>query len=194
MHNHFDKNLDLKSIILEKRPKLIVECGAASGENTRQILGLKSIYPFQMVSISDAPYTEETIKCGEYLGDDYEWMYGLSYVGLATFPPKSIDLCIIDTDHNYWTLKQELDALHPKLADHGLIAMHDTETYWSNSGQAYRYGTGDPYPGDEISKHEKEGKSMGAAITEFMEKHTEYVVREKTPESHGAMLLEKLNA
>ena len=192
--NHFDKNLNLKDIILERKPKLIVECGAASGENTRQILALKSIYPFKLVSISDAPYAEETMKCVEFLKDGYEWRYDLSYRALQNFEPESIDLCMIDTDHNYWTMKQELQALHSKLSKDGLIAMHDTETYWANSGQAYRYGTGDSYPSEEISKHEKEGKGMGTAILEFLAEHPEYKILKKVTESHGAMVMEKTNA
>lgn len=184
----------LRDIILLRRPELIVECGVADGQNTRQILSLKDIYSFQFVSINDSPYTEETHKCGEYLKNGFRYIYGVSYKELPKFDAESVGLCIIDTDHNYWTMKQELDAVESKIKPGGLIAMHDTETYWKNSGQAYRYGTHDPYPGEEISKHEKEGKGMGDAIEEFLTRHPNWKVLKKVPESHGAMVLEKVNA
>lgn len=194
MHNHFDKNLNLREIILEKHPSLIVECGMADGQNTRQILALKDFYDFKLVSINDSPYVEETHKCGEYLKNGFRYIYDLSYKALKDFNLEIINLCIIDTDHNYWTLREELKALHPNLSKGGLIAMHDTQTYRKNSGQAYRYGTGDSYPSELISKYEKEGKGMGDAIWEFLSEHQEYIVKKHVTESHGAMLLEKTNA
>lgn len=197
MHNHWDSNLTLRDIILERKPSLIVECGAGSGENTRQLLSLQSIYPFKLVTISDGKFDPSWIEAiwgVSYNPETFEWREDISYRGLTKFDDASIGLCIIDTDHNYWTMREELKAVHPKLKSDGLIAMHDTETYWKNSGQANRYGTGDPYPGDEISKHEKEGKSMGAAIEEFLSEHPEYKVLKKVSESHGAMVLEKSDA
>ena len=194
MHNHFDKNLNLQKIIMDKKPKVIVECGAASGENTRQIISMKSIYSFKLFTISDSPYAEETIKVGEYLRNGFKWVYGLSYKELSKFDDDSIDLCIIDTDHNYWTLNEELSALHDKLRIGGVIALHDTQTYRKNSGQAFRYGTGDPYPGELITRYEKEGKGMGDALWEFLAKHQNYLVLRHVAESHGAIALEKVNA
>jgi len=192
MHNHFDKHLNVKELILERQPKVLVECGGASGENTRQILSLLEIYSFKLYTISDAPYAEETMKLdNRYSPKEFEWIYDLSYKAMRYFRDHEIDFCSIDTDHNYWTMREELRALHPKLKPGGLIVMHDTETYRKNSGQAYRYGTSDPYPGEEISKYEKMGLGMGDAVCDFLDKHSEYKVIRESLESHGAMAIEK---
>lgn len=192
MHNHFDKNLCVRDIILSYRPNVLLECGAGSGENTRQILSLLDIYQFKLFTVSDSPYSEDTIKLDrKYSKDNFEWLYDISYIAMKKFKDDSIGFCSIDTDHNYWTLYQELESLHPKLINGGVIVMHDTETYKKNSGRADRYGTSDPYPGNEIISHELKGLGMGDAIEEFLEDHKGYRIVKQTSESHGAMLLEK---
>ena len=95
MNQHFDRHLCVRDFILEHRPKLIVECGGAEGANTLKILSLQSLYPFQLITISDnASPLEKGIK-------NFTWKRGISYQELCRFDDATIDLCIIDTDHNY---------------------------------------------------------------------------------------------
>lgn len=194
MHNHFDQYLDVKSLILENRPQVIVECGVARGENTWQILSLLKIYQFTLYSINDCPFADDVVGFHkEDYNGNFNWMYDLSYRAISGFPNDYIDFCLIDTDHNYWTMDQELNALHPKLKYGGIVVMHDTQTYRKNSGQMGHYGTGDKYP-EGIDLREKEGLGMGDAIFDFLKKHQCYIVLRQVLESHGAMALKKVNA
>lgn len=198
MKNHFDKNLGVKALILEKRPKLIVELGVALGENTKNILSLSQDYDFELVSISDAPEKGEInlLVSGGWNNKfpNFEFRHGLSYLELPKFDDKSIDFCLIDTDHNYWTMKKELEALHLKLRVNGIVCLHDTQTYRKNTGGVYQsgYKTNDPYPLKEIELEAGKGKAMGHAIFEFLADRHEYIVLKESVESHGAMALEKI--
>lgn len=183
MHNHFSQHLNLKQIILERRPKVIVECGAGNGDLTRQLASLLDTYPFELHVISD--------KALEGLDSRIQWVTGLSYEALASFPKDSIDLCIIDTDHNYWTLMREFAALFHRMKEGGLIAMHDVETFYHDTGMALSYWDGKPYPRQEIEKFAPYG-GLGDALIEFLHlKKMFYKLLAYTSESHGAALIEK---
>jgi hypothetical protein len=182
MHNHFDKHLNLKALILERRPRTIVECGAGTGELTRLIAELKSVYDFAYHVISDRPI--EGV-------DSVLWHSGLSYDVLKTFEDLSIDLCIIDTDHNYWTLMKEFEAVFHKMSDGGLIALHDVETFYHDTGMALSYGDGTTYPKEEIEKYAQYG-GIGAAMIDFLQlKKMDYKLIGYTVASHGAAVIQR---
>lgn len=182
MNNHFDQHLNVKALIEELKPKLIVECGAGSGENTRKILTLQPELGFRLVVVNDG------IPSGVPIGA--EWVCGVSYLELEKFADGSIDLCLIDTDHNYYTLKRELDALRPKLRQGGIVALHDTVTFGAESGKMTSYYAADAvYPYDLIEEGEKAGKSLLAAIEESKDA---YSVVKESAESHGAMALVRI--
>lgn len=181
MHNHFDQHLNLKKIILEKRPRVIVECGAGNGDLTRMIAGLREIYDFSFHVISD--------NALDITGIQYHT--GLSYEVLSEFEDRSIDLCIIDTDHNYWTLMKEFTAVFNKIRELGLIALHDVETFYHDTGMALSYWDGKPYPKEEIEKCAPYG-GLGDAMIEFLyTKKLDYKLLAYHKESHGAALLER---
>lgn len=183
MHNHFDQFLNLKSIILDKRPKLIIECGAGNGALTKKLASLLDVYHFELCVISDNKI--------EGLDSRIRWYTGLSYEVLDSFPENSIDLCIIDTDHNYWTLMKELATLFNRMKEGGLIAMHDVETFYHDTGMALSYWDGKPYPKEEIEKFAAYG-GLGDALIEFLHlKKMNFKLLAYTHESHGASLIEK---
>lgn len=197
MNTHFDQHLKVKDLILERKPKMIVECGMALGDNTKKILGLSNEYDFKLVTISDFPTKDEAnlyVSGGwENKFPNFEYRNAISYTEISKFNDGEIDFCLIDTDHNYWTLKKELEALHPKLSVKGIVCLHDTQTYRKNTGGVYPggYKTSDPYP-NEIEIEAKNGKAMGHAIFEFLANRHEYIVLKESVESHGAMALEKI--
>lgn len=183
MHNHFDQYLNLKQIIIDKRPKTIVECGAGNGDLTKKLASLLDVYSFDLVVVSDS------VVSG--LDSRIRWIEGLSYEALSTFDKESIDLCIIDTDHNYWTLMKELTAVFSKISEGGLIALHDVETFYHDTGMALSYWDGKKYPKEEIEKHAPYG-SLGDAMIEFLfSQKLYYKLLAYTKESHGAALLER---
>lgn len=160
---------------------VIVECGAGNGDLTRKIAALLDVYPFEFHVISD--------KKIEGLDPRIQWIVGLSYEELKRFP--SIDLCIIDTDHNYWTLREELRALNDRISEGGLIAMHDVETFYHDTGMALSYWNDKPYPKAEIESMAYQG-SLGDAMISFLASdnlHWKMLAYDR--HSHGAAVLEK---
>lgn len=183
MRKHWDNHLSLRKVVLAHRPKVIVECGAGNGELTRLIAELLDFYEFEFHVIND--------KQIEGLDSRIVWHKGLSYEKLTEFNPGSIGLCIIDTDHNYWTLMKELAAVFDKIEEGGLIALHDVDTFYHDTGMALSYSSGEPYPREEIEKLAPYG-SLGDALIEFLHiKKMAYRLVRFVPESHGAALIER---
>lgn len=181
MHNHFDRNLNLQKWILERHPRVIVECGAGNGELTRLIASIFEVYDFEFHVISD--------NALDIKGVHYHT--GLSYELLNEFEDHSVGLCIIDTDHNYWTLMKEFAAVFNKISEGGLIALHDVETFYHDTGMALAYWDGKPYPKEEIEKYAPYG-GLGDAMIDFLQnKKMHYKLLAYTAESHGAALIEK---
>lgn len=182
MQGHFDKNLNLRQIILDKRPELIVECGAGNGDCTKLIAHMKWYYPFEFYSITD--------KALDGI-EEVEWKIGLSYERLKEFEDNSIGLCIIDTDHNYWTLRQELLAVFPKMKEGGLIVMHDVEEFYYNTGMGMSYWNDQPYPEKEILEMSKFG-SLGLCVIDFLhECRGSFKLVRWIPEHFGCAVIEK---
>lgn len=186
MHNHFDKHLNIKQLILEADPRLVVECGAGGGNCTKKLQSLQNgiSEPFRLIPINDS--------MGVPLGFSHtDWVCGISYLELEKFADGSIDFCLIDTDHNYWTLKQELEVLKRKMRPGGIVVMHDTETYGKASGHMFNYNVDVKYPFDEIVKCEEEGKTMISAIDEVWASKDFGLVKAVTT-SHGATAIKRL--
>lgn len=188
MRNHFTQHLCLRDIILEYKPALIVECGCSYGQNTMYLRSLHPEYPFRLISISDDRLFPAIMPDKET--DTFTFIQGISYLELPKFDDTSIGLCIIDTDHNYYTLQQELAALYPKLIPGGLIALHDTVMFSKLSGKKMNYGTHDPYPMQLIDQYAEQGLSMGQAIQEFLRDHPTAKIVKQVEESNGAMLIQ----
>ena len=182
MQGHFDAHLNLRQIILDKKPKLIVECGAGNGDLTRLLAHMKWCYPFELYSISDKRIDGI---------EEVEWITSISYEALKEFKDESIDLCIIDTDHNYWTLKKELNVLKEKMAEGGLVVMHDVEMFYYDTGMAMSYWNGYPYPEKEILEASSRG-GCGLALIDFLSEFRGFfkLVR-YIPEHFGAAVIEK---
>lgn len=183
MHNHWDKHLNLQTWLVATEPSVIVECGAGTGELTRHLLSLHGAFPFTLYVVNDKP-----------LGfNGYEFRQGISYLALDGFEDASIDFCVIDTDHNYWTLARELAALHPKLKPKGFVALHDVATYYHDTGMALSYQDGSPYPKEAIEEAAPQYGGLGNALMDFLSTmRFDYRMVAFTSESHGAALIQKV--
>lgn len=181
MIEHFDNHLNIRKLILEWRPKRVVECGAGDGETTRALAYMQLFFPFEFHAISDK----------ELDIDDVEWHTGLSYEVLKEFEDNSIDLCFIDTDHNYWTLQQELIAIRNKISLGGHIILHDVEAFYHNTGAALSYWNDKPYPKDEIMASAKFG-GLGDCLIDFLkESKGIYRLERFIPESNGMAVIRR---
>lgn len=182
MTGHFDKNLNLRQLILDKRPSVIVECGAGNGDCTKLLAHLKLWFPFDLYSITDKKIDDI---------DEVEWKLGLSYERLREFADGEIGMCILDTDHNYWTLRTELDVLRSKMAEGGLIVMHDVETFYHDTGMAMSYWGDHVYPETEIMAQSEKG-GLGDAVIDFLHDYRgEFKMMSWTTAHHGCAVIEK---
>lgn len=183
MTGHFDVHLKLRDLILARRPKVIVECGAGNGDCTRLLAHLKLMYPFDLISITDKevlPYIEEV-----------DWKIGISYQVLPTLEDGSVGMCIIDTDHNYWTLRSELEALLPKLEEGGLVVIHDVDTFYHDTGMGMSYWNGSDYPEKEIMSCVSKG-GLGDAVIDFLhDRRNQFKLLWWNPNHHGVSVLER---
>lgn len=158
MINHFDNFLNIRKLMLDRRPKVVVECGAGDGETTRALANMRHWFPFELYAITDKEIPDI---------DGVRWRIGLSYEELKHFTDGTIDLCFLDTDHNYWTLTQELTVLKDKMSEGGLVVMHDVETFYHDTGMAMSYWNDMPYPEAAIKAHIKDG-GLGDALIDFL--------------------------
>ena len=181
MNRHFNLGLNVKEIILKKYPKHIVEVGAFDGANTKKIASLQEAIGFKLTVISD--------DVAEKLpGVDY--IKGISYNALKDFPDESIDICIIDTDHNYWTLIEEMKAVFNKITEGGLILFHDVDTFYYDSGVT-SYGDEYEYPREKIDSLMGRG-STGCAVIDFLaECRFNYKLEKWVQEYDGACAIRK---
>lgn len=183
MTGHFDKNLNLRQLILDKKPKVILEVGAGDGACTKLLSHLLAWYPFELVVISD-----KEIK---NLDPEVEFIQGISYNEIPKLENNSIGLAILDTDHNYWTMMNELEAIRSKMEEGGLLVIHDVDEFYHNSGVAGSYWDGTPYPEKEIMDKTTYG-GTGLAVIDFLRTYRgEWKLQRWIPEHFGCAVLEK---
>lgn len=182
MKSHFDHHLNLRNLILEKKPKVIVECGAGNGDCTRLIAHMQLMYPFEFHVISDKELD---------MDNEIIWKTGISYKLLSDFEDNSIGLLIIDTDHNYWTLRKELEAAFSKMEEGGLIVMHDVDEFYHDTGMAMSYWDDSVYPEKEIKECANRG-GLGLALIDFLsEARGSYKLIRYLPENYGVAVIER---
>lgn len=136
MRNHWEQGLCIKKMILEHKPSHILELGCLEGENTENLIKLAEEIDFKLTCISDDLEMKE---------DGVRRIRGISYKEIPKLEDKSIDFVLLDTDHNYWTMNQELTLLYPKLTYGALIVIHDVEYFYYNTGLAIAAEEGDSY-------------------------------------------------
>jgi len=140
MKCHFNEYLNVKSLIEKYNPSWILELGAGSGDNTRNLLDTGK----PVVVVSDGQFREDWNLSG-----DLKWICGISYVEIPKM--QNVEFCVLDTDHNGWTLRREMEELEKVMAPGGILCIHDTETFGHTNGVMQEYVCRVPYP-KEISQ------------------------------------------
>lgn len=185
MKEHFYKYLNLKSLLIDTKPKHVLECGSLDGENTANLISLIPDLGFKLTVISDDLDPNR-------IDEGVTYIKGISYTEFPKLPDNSIDFCIIDTDHNYWTLQKELIALHTKLTENALVIMHDVETFYYDTGLAEDYGNGSEYPSKEIEETGLKAGGLGTALIDFLSSNRfNYRLIRWIPEGNGCAVIRK---
>ena len=142
MHNHFESYLNIKDLLQSYCPNTVLELGANRGENTANLLKASEELGFKLTVVSpEYPYWTELsdtnqlhIRRCRFEHVNLNWIYGVSYIELSIMDDESIDFCVLDTDHNYWTLEKELIELKRVMSEGGIVAIHDTEEFADRNG------------------------------------------------------------
>jgi hypothetical protein len=157
-----DKATDLAEVILERKPKVIVESG---------IFGGRSLFAMAMVLRANGggvvwgvdPWTVEAAHEGEKDKANIDWWeknvqleeiyrqfvqntldFGLlphinwirakGEVAAGVFAPRSIEFFHLDSNHSELISCREVETWAPKMADHSIWIMDDTD--WSTQAKA----------------------------------------------------------
>ena len=190
MHNHFDKNLNVKDLIEQNKPEIIIELGAAWGENTIQLVTMAKVITITDNSISGP--NAKALKAAISKGD-LEWIQAISFEKLKEYPRDSMSFVSIDTDHNYMTLKLELDELYRTVRDDGIVVMHDVEMCRGENRlqkslkRSKKYGSGEAYDMELLTK----GPGYTEALLEQVDQGRWEIIR-WSEESCGAAAIRKL--
>jgi cephalosporin hydroxylase len=209
---HFYDRTNLANVIDKLQPSVILEMGCGNFEHMLCLLTYmnKVTSKYNVIGISD---NECYLILPQSLVERFNYIRGVSYNILRDFKRlfsekldpkflKPIGLAIVDTDHNYYTAKKELDSLLPLLDEKCCIAFHDTNNVAernlamsfrnlnsiSNSTyEAFGYKDGSKYPLEEI----KESFHLGIydAINEFLEEHKDFKQIFKTTDSCGVIMI-----
>lgn len=134
------KVLDSRTALLKKLPEKsrCAELGIAYGVFSRHILEvvkpsmlmLVDVNP-DFINLASLNFSNE-IKRGQVVIRQQ-----MSHLALEEVEDKSLDWVFIDTDHNYETARIELDVAARKVAEEGLIILHDYILYSYHENRAY---------------------------------------------------------
>ncbi|QMV40247.1 class I SAM-dependent methyltransferase [Cohnella cholangitidis] len=125
MHRFWDQVI--KPIIISARPNIIVEIGSLSGKNTFKLLDYCKACNAQTITIDPNPLFDlQSLK--EKYGEaaDVLQMFSLEALPLI----EKYDLLLIDGDHNWYTVYNEL-KLAERMAERSgqfpIVMLHDTQ-------------------------------------------------------------------
>jgi len=192
MHNHFNKNLNVKELIEKHKPEKIVELGADKGGNTVQLLTLAKVLTITDNSVPSGENRESLARA--IANGNLEWVQGVSFNELKNYDDNSMTFVSVDTDHNYMTLKLELDELYRTVKTGGIVVIHDVEKFRgiNKIHTAFRnqqkYGNGKKY---DMNLMSSEGPGYTSALLEQVEEGRWKIIK-WVKESCGAAAIEKL--
>ena len=176
MKNHFDKGLGVKALIESYQPTLGVELGVFKGANTQQLL---SVLP-RLIAISDGPCPFLVVPSTCV----FKYIQGVSYQLLKDFN-QWIDFCSLDTDHNGWTVQEELSQLEKWTKKGSLLVAHDTTSFGQVDGFMRSYGENSPYPLAQM-------RSFPVPYGKVLRERKGWKVIKEVTASSGAIALERV--
>ncbi len=119
-------NLHIKPFMDAARPRRVMEIGAATGCNTDHILRWCREHDARAFVVDPAP-GEELHKVLAGNEDICRFQPVRSLDAIGQLPP--VDLVLLDGDHNWWTVFNELSLLYTHAADNGtappIVICHD---------------------------------------------------------------------
>lgn len=186
----FDPDLHTTLLRYAKECNHITEFGVRWVESTFSFLLGK---PSKLVSVDvdhpsihndGASNLNQAIAYAEEYGIDFSFIQADN----LTLTIEPTDLLFIDTEHSYLQLKHELNRHSGKVNKY--IIMHDTETH--DFVDSHSYGRRSLLTEIDPGDYTKCG--LGLAISEFLEKNSNWILREKVTTGQGLTILERIKA
>ena len=185
MKSHWDSGIRVKELIEQHQPFIVVELGSGDCQNTANLMKLREHEGFWLISVNDS-WNKDQADSIKSAGVTV--IRGISYLELAKMD--EVDFCLIDTDHNGWTLDQEMNQLRRCLSRDGIVCIHDTVTFAKNQGEmidGYDKECGVPYPRDEI-------RNFPEGMIEVIRRNVKegwFEVERESDINHGAIALRR---
>lgn len=139
MIDHWDDGIGVRDLLEKYKPSCVLEIGAGAGRNSMNLRKHSKMQGYSLITIDDQDELLDN-------DDKHQWVTGISYVALKDLKEGSVDFCLIDTDHNSWTVTKEIEALMPVMSDRGIVAFHDTDICRHENGYYDAYKNGSDYP------------------------------------------------
>ncbi len=116
----------IKPLLTSLRPSHILEIGCDYGDNTRQLLGFCAQHHAILHAVDPAPSFDPEVLNEQY-GDTFVFYKTLSLKAIDRI--EKPDAVLIDGDHNWYTVYNELKMIERCCEHHGhrfpLILIHD---------------------------------------------------------------------
>ncbi len=144
-------------LINELKPKYIVEVGAERGTNTKSMLEYCAKNDARLTTIDPFPIFDVDALKEEY-GDKFDMIEDLSLNVLNSI--KDYDLIILDGDHNWYTVYNELKSIEMNFIQDTFpfVIFHDVS--WPYARRDIYYNPND-IPEDYLNPHKKRGMYPG---------------------------------
>jgi hypothetical protein len=127
----------INPIIVSTRPEIIVEIGSLSGESTFKLLDYSKYCGAQTIIVEPLPlFDVQTLQ--QNYGDSAKVMQMLSLEALPQI--EKYDLLLIDGDHNWYTVYNELkhaERMADQIGRFPIVLLHDTDWPYSRRDMYY---------------------------------------------------------
>ncbi len=125
------------AMVMLLRPVRVLETGTYWGYSTSMIAaGLRDLGQDGIVTSID-PAESSHLWEGTALARHVRWICARSQDAAPTLKGTTFDMLVLDSDHHYRTIMEELIAFEPLLKPGGVILMHDT-LFFDGVGAAVR--------------------------------------------------------
>ena len=142
----------IKPLFYKIEPNLIIEVGSEKGNNTKNVLEYCKTNDAKLISIDPLPQFDVNLFKMEYK-DKFEIYEDLSLNCLKFL--ENYDVILLDGDHNYYTVYNELKAIEEKCNDDfPFIILHDISWPYARRDCYYNPKT---IPFEYLHPHEKNG-------------------------------------
>ena len=196
MNDHWVDGVCIKDLLDHHKPSAVLELGASAGSCTIKLLRHARNINYKLITVDDGPPNHRVLELLKYYEDssridgsqpiNYRWIRGISYTEINKLSPSSIDFCLVDTDHNAWTVTKEIEELAPIMSNRSILAFHDTEINRHDNGVYERYKTQQYYP---ISEIESDTRTYTEAVVSGMA--DDWDLLRESPENAGAMVFQR---